>query len=506
MPGIPRSRACQDCKRKKIKLTEVQCDQNWPACGQCLRSNLACQGPTSLAKFVHRTAPPVQRRTRLESPEPQSQNHRTKYAKLVQRGQGPTFENGTSISIMRLQAPRASPPSTSAERLAIKLNMLLRDGLDNGVCRLMSYLPHVRQRLGHSTCLRDCTAVFCSAWADYRRRAPAESLISLKLFGKALRSLGKAVQDNKMAFTAETLGAMALLERTESLFGVGPVKHLVKHLNGIKYVLQHKGPPNLDDGLDVLLTFENQGALFALSLTGDENYMLKENWEKIAEKAAREKEIARGQECFPADFDMGQGVVAKWPDWVQITKSLRTNPGKMESKKLELLNKLHSLDGEMDVLMAGVTEKATSLGFLREIPDAELFALSKYEFGSLFFAQAFAGTLLLQMVIRRFIYDIGVIYDSPEAFAFSRYRDICVQLWMILPYMTTQDPLSAMDLLNRVYLSIEAADEYEKNCFLEAFLALDEYQKRLPADKTQLDKSLRSMAAGRFGRAMQQHA
>lgn len=166
---------------------------------------------------------------------------------------------------MRLQAPRASPPSTSAERLAVKLNILLRDGLDNGVCRLMSYLPHVRQRLGHSTCLRDCTAVFCSAWADYRRRAPAEKLISLKLFGKALRSLGKAVQDNKMAFTAETLGAMALLERTESLFGVGPVKHLVKHLNGIKYVLQHKGPPNLDDGLDVLLTFENQGALVSLS-------------------------------------------------------------------------------------------------------------------------------------------------------------------------------------------------------------------------------------------------
>ncbi|VUC35443.1 unnamed protein product [Clonostachys rosea] len=500
MPGIPKSTACRDCKRKKIK-----CDQNWPACGQCLRSKLACQGPTSLSKFVHqgdhRAAPAVQHNIPVASPEIKTQKPRAKSGKLVQRRQT-NYENGTSMSVMRFQTPRRSPPSTSADRLAIKLNILLRDGLDNGVCRHMSYLPHVRQRLGSSTCLRDCAAVFCSAWADYRRRAPPENLISLKLFGKALRSLGKAVQDNKMAFSVETLGAMTLLERTETLFSVGRVKHLVKHLNGIKYVLLHKGLPNLDDGLDVSLTFENQGALFALSLTGNENYMLKEKWPKIAEKAARQKEVAHGQECFSDEFDVVEGIIAKWPDWVQITKSIRNNPCKMEDKKVELLDTLMTLDGDMETLITEVTKKATSLGFLSEVPEAGHFTQNKYDFGSLFFAQAFAGTLLIQMVIRRFIFDIGVIYETPDAIEFSRYRDICVQMWMIFPYMATQDPLSAMDLLNRVYLSIEAADEYEMHSFLEAMLALDTYQKRLPADKKQLEESLRRMAGSRFGRDM----
>jgi hypothetical protein len=54
------------------------------------------------------------------------------------------------------------------------------------------------------------------------------------------------------------LVAMALLERTEALFMQGPGSHHYDaHMGALGELLKRKGPPsNLDDKLDIILTYE----------------------------------------------------------------------------------------------------------------------------------------------------------------------------------------------------------------------------------------------------------
>ncbi|UZP41611.1 hypothetical protein NXS19_009427 [Fusarium pseudograminearum] len=39
MPGVPKSRGCNNCLKQKKK-----CDQQKPVCSRCARLNIACQG------------------------------------------------------------------------------------------------------------------------------------------------------------------------------------------------------------------------------------------------------------------------------------------------------------------------------------------------------------------------------------------------------------------------------------------------------------------------------
>lgn len=149
-------------------------------------------------------------------------------------------------------------PTTLADRSAARLvNSMERD--DQGITRVyLAYLPLLPNRLADSPCLRDVVELFCSAWTDFRRRQPQGDLMGMPQYGKALRSLSRALSGSQ-ARNTETLAAMMLLDRTSTLFDRNQRSHI--HVRGIRQAFINKGPPNMEDELDVDVTNEVNGLM-----------------------------------------------------------------------------------------------------------------------------------------------------------------------------------------------------------------------------------------------------
>jgi hypothetical protein len=125
----------------------------------------------------------------------------------------------------------------------------------------MSYLPQLPSRLVDSPCLRDSVDLFCAAWADFRRRQPQGELMAMPQYGKVLRSLTRTLM-SEQALKVETLAAMVLLERTCKLFDRGKFSSI--HHQGILQMMERKGPPDLNDDLDITVTNEVHGLMVSI--------------------------------------------------------------------------------------------------------------------------------------------------------------------------------------------------------------------------------------------------
>lgn len=171
-----------------------------------------------------------------------------------------SVDGGASYSCFRLSPGPRSVPTTVADRVAVRLGALLDRGTyDNGVFN-MRYMKLIPQRLSQSAALRDCVALLCSAWANSRRKLPVDELVALGIYGKALRSLQRALS-GPQALACETLAAVTIMERFIVIFNRGNRANRILHIQGIRTLMQQRGPPVLDNELDVFLTLENQGSM-----------------------------------------------------------------------------------------------------------------------------------------------------------------------------------------------------------------------------------------------------
>lgn len=273
--GPPHSiRSCHGTWQKlRYRLTDFassgqpnlnQCDQNWPTCTACERNSIICSGPSSLVKFVSHGDGRNKSGMSLETQPQQKPADPNKPVAMIESKPWIRLgEDGASQAVFRLQGLRI-PATTVAERVSRRLFALLEDGHETVTVMKMSYLPHTPQRIAHSTCLRDCAAFFCSAWADYRRREPAENLLAPRLCVKAVKSLQQVLNHGK-GYTPETLAAMNMLERAVSLFGVGKAPNLELHLRGIRHVLMENPAPDILDPFDLGAAFESVCILVSTS-------------------------------------------------------------------------------------------------------------------------------------------------------------------------------------------------------------------------------------------------
>jgi hypothetical protein len=172
-----------------------------------------------------------------------------------------SLDGGASYSCFRLSSGPRSVPTTVADRVAIRLSALLDKGIyDNGVFN-MRYMTLIPQRLSQSAALRDCVALLCSAWANSRRKMPVDELVALGIYGKALRSLQRALS-GPQALECEILAAVTIMERFFVIFNRGNRESRMLHIQGIRTLMQQRGPPTAaDDELVQFLTLENQGCL-----------------------------------------------------------------------------------------------------------------------------------------------------------------------------------------------------------------------------------------------------
>lgn len=171
-----------------------------------------------------------------------------------------SIDGGASYSCFRLSSGPRNVPTTVADRIAARLVALLDKGTYETSVINMRYMKLVPPRLGSSAALRDTVALICSAWAGSRRRRPVEELVALGIYGKALRSLQRALSGPEQLH-CETLAAVTIMERFFVLFNRGNRSNRILHGQGIRTLMEQRGTPNLNDEFDLLLTIENQGAM-----------------------------------------------------------------------------------------------------------------------------------------------------------------------------------------------------------------------------------------------------
>lgn len=166
-------------------------------------------------------------------------------------------DQAANYGILQIGRPRGNP-TTLADRTAARL-VTSMDRDQHGITSVyMSYLPQLPKHLIQSPCLRDAVELFCSFWADFRRQKPQGELLAMPQYGKALRSLRRALMGSQ-ANDTETLVAMVLLDRSNCLFDKRQRVYI--HVEAIRQTFLRKGPPTLRNQLEIDVSNEVHGLL-----------------------------------------------------------------------------------------------------------------------------------------------------------------------------------------------------------------------------------------------------
>ncbi|CAG9939537.1 unnamed protein product [Clonostachys rosea f. rosea IK726] len=116
MPGIPKSKGCKSCKRRKIK-----CDEQWPTCTPCRRSCSRCPGPSSVFKFVHNGQHSVPNSAMAQNPNltDQTDNKDQQEGLEMLRRSFPSTTDGSWYGAFRLNgSPRSPRAPTSMDGMS----------------------------------------------------------------------------------------------------------------------------------------------------------------------------------------------------------------------------------------------------------------------------------------------------------------------------------------------------------------------------------------------------
>ncbi|KAI1489664.1 hypothetical protein F5X96DRAFT_600854 [Biscogniauxia mediterranea] len=517
MVGVPRTKRCQRCKRIKIK-----CDEKWPNCTPCIRARVACSGPPTMPKFIYNgshantdtsNADNVIRLDESLDPEApsraQGQGSRT-MVDVRQRG----LPDGSSFGYLRLVAssPR-SVPTTVADRLAARLvGYLAKEDPTWSVMRCIGYTKHIPARLGESVALRDGVALLCSAWANYRRDVPARQVIDPVLYGRALRSLQRCLDDRRQYSTCETLAAATIMERVEVLFDTDRPYHRARHTLGIQGIMLTRGPPKLDDDLDFQLALENGPALISHWLVhGGENFYLAPPWREVM-RAAMDKCIAAAPER--RDMFAMSNYFAYWPAIAHGVRAAASSSSSMNALQ-QLRDWLTRLWRDIGATSAPVLRRAAAEGRLEELPDPQspLAGGARLRFATFETLNVVTSHVMIAMVVNRALRHVASLLPLPSSFSASsssasasppsppspqpppppppssadldaEHRALCVRTWMCIPSIRELGPAAAALLFTTpLYLSFEgaAAESQAERTYLVGFAAeLAEARGRLP--------------------------
>lgn len=489
MPGVSRSKACDTCKKRKVK-----CDEKWPTCSPCARHKVICPGPSSPGfKFVHQENQPAQRRPVERERKPRVPGEREDPGSLalqVRKMRSAVHGDGSSYGSFRLVNPTPRPqPTTLCDRVAQRLVGHLERGRDGGITLQMTYLKYLPQRLSESACLRDSVALFCTSWAGFRRQQPRGEIVNTVGYGKVLRSLQRALE-GPQALSVETLAAVTLLERTDAIFNRKPKHHWDVHQKGIRNLITQKGPPNVDDMLDVCLANENYGMLLGhLARAGGSNFMLQPPWKEVMEKCEDVYLKSLNLEPFSDEsIRLINRVYAEWPDWVAEKVRIRQDPlsDEMMAAAASFREKLSSIEDTVRGVVIPLTEDGLASGTIAETKESKAFVGKKYLFKSDSLAQMFMSALMLRALLLLMIRQLDNLYARVDEVVCAEYRNVSIQIWMFETYLRAMEPLIAVNFMGGIHVSLDAASVEEKERIVDWVMDIDESLHTLGLEKSVL--------------------
>uniref|UniRef100_A0A0B7JPQ7 Uncharacterized protein n=2 Tax=Bionectria ochroleuca TaxID=29856 RepID=A0A0B7JPQ7_BIOOC len=431
--------------------------------------------------------------TQNQAGDAQQKTVMTKYGRSKKHG-----EEDSSFAVFRLHVPRANL-TTSAERTGARLVNLWERNKTGGMVLQNSFIPHLPARLSRSACLRDCTALFCSVWNEYRRGKPVETLLDTPLYGKALRSLQHAFQGPDV-YTVETLGAMVLLERSYTMFGNLTPGSVKGHHRAIETVLRKKPPLNLEDDLEVALAFENSNLLHTASLNGSSNYISDERWRELLTKVTLDSMAEEEMQPFADESLYTIDLLNTLIESAHWISQLRANPQESRDLRDMTSKRLRAHSTRMESMCLESTTKAFNMGSLREVPDEDSITGFRFETTSVKFAQVYASMLSFQIILSRMVYELEVIDGNDGEDEYAAYKAGCTQLWNFVPYLSRVDTIAALHMIGVILPSLEAANDMELEYIVDECYKADESSKRLPKDRETLIAKSILLAKSRTGR------
>ncbi|VUC28274.1 unnamed protein product [Clonostachys rosea] len=494
MPSAPRSTACQTCKQKRTK-----CDRKWPACTQCIRKGVKCPGPSSLVKFVsnnHHSTPSSPTQTLAEGSGSSLSFPRV----MVSQGPLKSYRGGNSVEgSFRLQIPR-SQLNTAVESIGSQLISLL-DTRGTSTFGTLHFLEFCPQRILQSACLRDCVALYCHAWIQcHHYRQPVSSVLEGKIYGDAIRSLRKTINEDQLC-TVETLAAMVLLERFMYPCRLSEPKELVRHQLGIRHVMKQIGPPNPKDELHSWLVRGSVNTMYHVAKYDSGGDSIEEAGTTSGEATGKSPYWGNGSHWkMEEDDDVqsptnaeddGEGAIDNvkhqnklinegralvlrialrhTKDWLPKISELRQNPSEAESQKATLTQTIEKLQMTLENTLSKAWESCLASGSILESHDPSFFLGRRFDFSSLKLADDLLSMLLYQAVTVRMLGVLGDINGNADESLVSKYKSICHRCWMCYPYLCTVDTDFQASMFNKLLVTLEPATWEE----LGHFLALD---------------------------------
>lgn len=151
-----------------------------------------------------------------------------------------TYQNGSVAHSFHLTNSR--PSTTPSDRVAALLVAMMNLDSEsvNIAAVLLGRLRGIPPRLLGSACLRDAVAHKCADIKDMYLGLQPPSLSTLKLYGKALRSLQQALNGPE-ALSVETFAAGALIHDQQRK----------DYIEEILLLMKARGPPKLDDQVEI---------------------------------------------------------------------------------------------------------------------------------------------------------------------------------------------------------------------------------------------------------------
>ncbi|KAH8889630.1 hypothetical protein GQ53DRAFT_825068 [Thozetella sp. PMI_491] len=444
-----------DAKSKQVaapsEATANACDEEWPQCGNCSKTNRQCSGPTRDLKFIEVNA--------IYSTRRPSRPHWT-----VDVGSGPGSKR-----------PRDMPSRAEdalAARLAEATSTPHRDGFQMGYRRHM--LELMARRMPESSALADSMDCYLSAFDNMRRGLSFRDLLDLQAYGKALRSLHAAFGDQVERLSTATLSATALLLSIERAYGIDTQINNSVHTEGIGYLIAVRGVPNLNDELETLLYLELQGQMLGKSIrSGEDHILLSPSWRPVLSAALQHNEYDI-IDLYRLELDL-----AELPRLIRTMRSLQTSSAAeaREAIARDLVDRsrtvLRKLDAHEDRILQlmGCGEVALD----NDKPSAweDCYTFTTLEMAGYFTYHAMFS-ILINRILQRGLEVLGL---GDHAVLEMQNREWSERIWKSSPYAQTIKPTGATHLLSPLVMAYEAGDAAERATIMEALHFMTQYRE-----------------------------
>ncbi|KAJ5171963.1 hypothetical protein N7492_004556 [Penicillium capsulatum] len=270
MVGVPRSRGCALCVKRRVK-----CDERLPGCAKCETYGRPCPGYGRGFKFVA-GKPFRTRRGQLASTSNEAG------PKEAESMNPPGSDFGSSrVAFIHRETPASvvSGDMNLCQSLSVLVNDFAYSGLGNQrhvVAQWFGLLPSI---YGQNTMLDAAIKSFVAH--HFGRTTQNEQMVVYArcAYGEALQRLRKSLVKPGECLSSHVFCAVVLLCLYELFMDTENPESWMKHARGLCQLVRMRGPARHTNELDIALLKASRGLIVMHSMfSGEECFLASEEW------------------------------------------------------------------------------------------------------------------------------------------------------------------------------------------------------------------------------------